>query len=190
MQLDVSKALNAAGQELPFSGEVVLSDSVLMGEPIVFPAPAALHGLYASVGDAIHVRGQMTFPVRARCVRCLTESERTLTADFDATFALSPDPTDPDLYAYDGDWVDLSAMAADAAQLALPMQWLCNPACKGLCPLCGANRNVTSCSCRMEPAKHPLSALQQLLTEKEGKVEQAPQRREAATFASQDESEV
>lgn len=102
MQLDVSKALNAAGQELPFSGEVVLSDSVLMGEPIVFPAPAALHGLYASVGDAIHVRGQMTFPVRARCVRCLTESERTLTADFDATFALSPDPTDPDLYAYDG----------------------------------------------------------------------------------------
>lgn len=42
----------------------------------------------------------------------------------------------------------------------------------------------------MEPAKHPLSALQQLLTEKEGKVEQAPQRREAATFASQDESEV
>ena len=70
------------------------------------------------------------------------------------------------------------------------LQWLCNPACKGLCPLCGANRNVTSCSCRMEPAKHPLSALQQLLTEKEGKVEQAPQRREAATFASQDESEV
>ena len=31
--------------------------------------------------------------------------------------------------------------------LALPMKPLCREDCRGLCPVCGGNRNVTACAC-------------------------------------------
>ena len=36
-------------------------------------------------------------------------------------------------------------------QLNVPMKPLCRPDCKGLCPVCGADRNAGECSCE-EPA--------------------------------------
>jgi uncharacterized protein len=43
-----------------------------------------------------------------------------------------------------------------------PMQHLCQPACKGLCPHCGANRNTVECSCAEEHANLKLAALRKL----------------------------
>ena len=34
--------------------------------------------------------------------------------------------------------------------LALPMKPLCQPDCKGLCPVCGINRNRETCTCQAE----------------------------------------
>ena len=34
--------------------------------------------------------------------------------------------------------------------LALPMKALCRVDCKGLCPVCGANRNQNTCNCSGE----------------------------------------
>lgn len=165
MRLDVSKALVAEGQEIPFEAEVPLADSSLMGEAVTYPTPARLKGFYASVGDVIHVRGRMAFEARSRCVRCLEDSAQAFETVFDTVFALSPDPDNPDVYVYDGAWIDLTRMAEDAALLALPMQWHCRPDCQGLCPICGVDRNKTRCSCRTEDAtiQHPFSALQRLL---------------------------
>ncbi|MDR0929371.1 MAG: DUF177 domain-containing protein [Oscillospiraceae bacterium] len=166
MRLDVSKALAAEGEEIPFSGEVSLQDAQALGEAVAFPAPAQIQGFFATVGEAMHVRGSLSFTARARCVNCLSETQRPMTAEFDAMFALTPDPTDPDLYLYDGAWIDLADMALDSAALALPMRWLCGDDCKGLCPICGANLNETGCSCPVEALDaHPLSALRELITE-------------------------
>jgi uncharacterized protein len=41
----------------------------------------------------------------------------------------------------EGDDLDLRAWARDALALALPSQILCQEACAGLCPVCGANLN-------------------------------------------------
>jgi uncharacterized protein len=164
MRLDVSKALAAEGEEIPFSGEVTLPDAQALGEAIAFPLPAQIQGFFSSAGEAMHVRGSLSCTARARCVNCLRETERPMTAEFDAMFALTPDPTDPDLYLYDGAWIDLTDMALDAATLALPMRWLCGDDCKGLCPICGANLNETGCSCPVEAQDAgPLSALQGLI---------------------------
>ncbi len=171
MRLDVSKALVAEGCEIPFALEVPLSETTALAEKVEYPVPARLSGFYASVGESITVRGKMEFVAKSRCVACLTEVAKPMDTAFDAVFALTPDPNNPDLYIYDGAWVDLSEMADDAAQLALPMRWLCGKDCKGLCPVCGANKNETLCSCRIEgDEKHPFSALQQLLIEDEREV--------------------
>lgn len=171
MRLDVSKALVAEGTGIPFSGELTLPDTSLMDETVTYPRPAQASGTYTSVGDAIHVKGMLRFVASSPCMRCLKESEHEIETELDAMFVLTPDADNPDLYVYDGAWIDLTCMAADAALMALPMQWHCREDCEGLCPVCGADRNTSPCSCRMElPDKHPFSALQQLLTKDESEV--------------------
>lgn len=169
--LNVSKALMYEGEEFPFEADVELEDTLLLGDPVVFPGTAHLTGQVKAIGDSVQVRGEMEFTASARCALCLKEASRAMKTTFDAVFALAPNPDNPDLYLYEGKELDLTDMATDAATLALPMQWRCRPDCKGLCPVCGADRNLTSCSCRQDSGKeNPFAVLQQLMTEDESEV--------------------
>jgi uncharacterized protein len=59
--------------------------------------------------------------------------------------------------------IDLSQMIVEQIVLALPMKPLCKADCRGLCALCGANRNLMSCDCAPEetdPRWAPLKTLQ------------------------------
>jgi len=38
------------------------------------------------------------------------------------------------------------------------MQRVCSPDCKGICPVCGRNRNETACQCPAEPVPDVESA--------------------------------
>ena len=169
--LNVSKALMYEGEEFPFEADVELEDTLLLGDPVAFPGTAHLTGHVKAIGDSVQVRGEMEFTASARCALCLKEASRAMKTTFDAVFALAPNPDNPDLYLYEGKELDLTDMATDAATLALPMQWRCRPDCKGLCPVCGADRNLTSCSCRQDSGKeNPFAVLQQLMTEDESEV--------------------
>lgn len=169
--LNVSKALMYEGEEFPFEADVELEDTLLLGDPVAFPGTAHLTGRVKAIGDSVEVRGEMEFTASARCALCLKEASRAMKTTFDAVFALAPNPDNPDLYLYEGKELDLTDMATDAATLALPMQWRCRPDCKGLCPVCGADRNLTSCSCRQASGKeNPFAVLQQLMTEDESEV--------------------
>ncbi len=50
--------------------------------------------------------------------------------------------------------------------LALPMKPLCRENCKGLCPVCGKNRNTEKCDCDVE-IKTPLSDLKDIFKKEE-----------------------
>ena len=43
--------------------------------------------------------------------------------------------------------LDLTALLETETTLALPMKPLCRDGCRGLCPVCGSNRNATDCAC-------------------------------------------
>lgn len=44
-------------------------------------------------------------------------------------------------------YVDLAGQVRGAVLVLLPLKPLCEEACKGLCPKCGANLNVSPCTC-------------------------------------------
>ena len=48
---------------------------------------------------------------------------------------------------YRGDQIDLGQLMHEQFQLALPMKPLCRTDCRGLCAVCGGNRNTTACQC-------------------------------------------
>ena len=53
---------------------------------------------------------------------------------------------DPDVVTFKGGEIDLSGELRDELVLAMPFNPLCDEACRGLCPLCGGNRNLVPCT--------------------------------------------
>ena len=58
-----------------------------------------------------------------------------------------PHPLDGETYLLDHDCIDLDQVVRDAVVLELPPAPLCRDDCRGLCPICGADRNDTDCDC-------------------------------------------
>jgi uncharacterized metal-binding protein YceD (DUF177 family) len=55
-----------------------------------------------------------------------------------------------DVEFYSERTVPLRDLALEQIQLSIPMKPLCDDACLGLCPQCGANRSREECSCATE----------------------------------------
>ena len=89
-------------------------------------------------------------------------------AQIDALFAREPDPEDPDQFPLEGYKIETNDVAREALLLELPMRFLCSEDCKGICPVCGTNRNIAPCTCQEGGERqNPFSALSKLLTEDE-----------------------
>lgn len=69
------------------------------------------------------------------------------------------DPEDSGVGRYAGDTLDFEPVLRDILALAWPMQPLCNESCRGLCSICGTNRNVASCSCEGTESPRSFAAL-------------------------------
>ena len=64
--------------------------------------------------------------------------------------------------------VNMMPMVEEALVLELPMRFMCSEDCKGICYICGANRNIAPCTCQEGGERqNPFSALRELLTEDE-----------------------
>jgi uncharacterized protein len=58
-----------------------------------------------------------------------------------------------------GNEISTEPLLAEQVLLNLPMKPLCRPACAGLCPTCGADRNLEHCGCKL-PADARLAGLE------------------------------
>jgi len=112
-------------------------------------------------GDAVLVRGRLVARVPQHCGRCLEPYTVTIEPRVDARFVpnargrgeeleLGPDDLETDVY--DNGVVDLTALLETETTLLLPMKPLCREDCRGLCPICGGNRNATDCHCEVRLA--------------------------------------
>lgn len=113
--------------------------------------------------------------VEMECTRCLTQAAQPIEFRFQDEFhskievntgvALPrPDEEDP-FFIDETHMVDLGEAIREYALLALPMQPLCRPDCKGLCPICGVDRNLESCSCEESGGDDRFAIVRSLLKE-------------------------
>lgn len=101
-----------------------------------------------SLPGGISVTGVVTARWYGHCRRCAEDvwgevSERVRERCTDA----GGTEEDPDAYPLAGDELDLLPLLRDAVLLNLPLVPLCDDGCRGLCPICGVNRNEENCSC-------------------------------------------
>lgn len=161
--LNASDALKYPGQEYPFSMAVELPAFERSGDPVALD-DIIVKGVIVGAGESVSLEARATALLRSRCVRCLEDVSLEISADISAMFARTPNPEDPDLYLFEGHTLDITDATRDALIMELPIKILCSANCNGLCPVCGANRNLTSCSCpRGGETANPFEALRAIV---------------------------
>lgn len=145
--LDASNALRYPGQEYPFNMDIDLEDMEFAGDPIHFEG-IAVKGVMVGAGETVSIRADVKATIKSRCVRCLEDVSFDLSAVIDAEFARKSNPDDPDLYLFEASALDITDAVRDALIMEMPMMILCKEDCRGLCPVCGTNRNLVSCTCQ------------------------------------------
>lgn len=105
----------------------------------------------------IRLRAAYTGNFELLCARCVEAVTTPLSGSFDLIFrphsvdaemgerAISPDETEIGYYEDSG--LLLEDVVREQVLLSLPPRTLCREDCKGLCPRCGQNLNLGSCSC-------------------------------------------
>ena len=123
-------------------------------------------------GQSFLIQGQVRTTLKVRCGRCLKEFPYPVSSRFDLTlhplegtaFEEEVVLTEEDMasHFFEGGELHLSEIACEQVFLEIPPQPLCDPECKGLCPVCGKDLNISSCACRQEPLESGFSALKKL----------------------------
>ncbi|HEC35498.1 MAG TPA: DUF177 domain-containing protein [Anaerolineae bacterium] len=124
---------------------------------------------FTRVQGGILAEGQIETQVEVECVRCLAHFPHPAVLEVEEVigFAGRPRPDITYRLAEEG-WFNLSPLLREQAWVALPMKPLCRPSCRGLCPECGANLNVESCSCQEERVDPRMAVLAELLNKHTG----------------------
>ncbi|MFZ4576881.1 MAG: YceD family protein [Myxococcota bacterium] len=120
----------------------------------------AVHVKVSRVADLVEASGRVTGRFAFDCSRCAAEAELSVDAEFEHHFVGAGQldaggedddgfDADPDVSEHDGARVDIEEIAIQHVLLALPEAPMCAEDCKGLCPVCGTDRNRESCSCAL-----------------------------------------
>jgi uncharacterized protein len=120
----------------------------------------------------VSVRGRIVARIPQVCGRCLERFAIRVEPDIDTRFVprhpgrhredveLAPDDLEVDFYT--DDTLNVAQLIETEATLALPMKPLCGESCRGLCPVCGGNRNLVECQCAAPPPDPRFAALKDL----------------------------
>jgi uncharacterized protein len=126
-----------------------------------------------SLGE-IRVQGKLKVNMHATCDRCLEPADFPIENQFDLIYMPAEtskggddevDEAAIEVGYYEGNGLALNDILREVVLLALPMQLFCSEDCKGICPLCGQNRNQRDCGCQTEAGDDRWSKLRSFRAE-------------------------
>ncbi len=88
--------------------------------------------------SGIIVSGKIKTTISLECARCLESTDRPYEVSFQQYF-----PSDLNE-------IDVSNDVRESVLIDLPFKALCKEDCRGLCTVCGKNRNSAACNCPPE----------------------------------------
>ncbi len=125
----------------------------------------------------VTIKGRIHTELQLECCRCLDRFAYPLKTEFTETLVPAEEidkeeereltEEDFDFGFYRGDTVHLDQVIAEQILLQIPVKPLCSESCKGLCPLCGTNRNQRECNHEGERIDGPFAALKGFKVKKE-----------------------
>jgi uncharacterized protein len=139
------------------------------------------------MGDDLFLDGELAGELDLECGRCLARYRQPIRERFRLLLEPAGDrvPADPEGAAalardglclsdeleagwYRGSEIDLGGFFQEGIALLFPVQPLCREECRGLCPSCGADRNVEACACGEASPSSPFAKLRGLRNQMTG----------------------
>ena len=128
--------------------------------------------LLANTDGEVRIRGKLSVRMKAICDRCLGEAVIPLETELDLFYQpmsliardeeIEIDEGEAEIGFYEGQGMELEDLLKEQILLLLPMQKVCREECKGICPLCGKNRNEAACQCKLVTADDRWKALRDI----------------------------
>lgn len=171
MKINVAQVKETAGSQQPFNFFTSAKKIAMNGENLWLDADSGIEikGEVVNNGRLLEVKGVIKAIAKHNCNRCLED----YTALVEIPFAEDYQQADPEMDAdnlelayYEGDEIDIAELVRESILLAEPLKTICKEDCRGLCPKCGTNLNITTCSCDQSVVDPRLAVLQKLLPNK------------------------
>ena len=142
-----------------------------------YPKGVRVGAKISKISRGVFVEGVVDGVERETCVRCLEPFHRS-------THVEIAEPYSEDVKAEDAQFsdvaplidreIDLDALVSELLEVDEPMAAVCGEACLGICPVCGANRNLERCTCsnraratEVEVRDSPFAGLAKFIQERE-----------------------
>jgi uncharacterized protein len=163
MQLNISELLKKKNGkqyfDLTFDLEYLIRDEY----KVKLKAPIHIKGEAVNNGSIVEMKGVFTVLCEVQCSRCLDCFEDSFIVEFEESFSKAP--VDEEIYPIIEDTINFDDMVMDDLILSMPVKFLCNKECKGLCHNCGKNLNKVSCDCEKDTINPKFAALKDLFKE-------------------------
>lgn len=153
MRIRVANAIRQTGDLFPFEQAEQFAPVTYGERDVTFAEPVTVSGTYVYDGKAFTVSAKASAYVNTFCARCTKQFVERIDFSFSERFVKGEDEAgDDETYPYLGDELLLDKAVLDNLFLELPIASACREDCKGLCPVCGVDRNVTKCNCTIQEA--------------------------------------
>lgn len=151
MLMNIKNVLNVPGtaQDIDF---VIPLEDLEQVHGYVFSTPVTVVGRIENRAGVVTLTICMTFSLLVTCDRCLKETVQDFSFAQTHTVvrALQSEDEEESYIVARAESIDTAEIAMSDLLLELPSKLLCSEDCKGLCPVCGCDRNETDCDCMSE----------------------------------------
>lgn len=147
MVIDLKQLYEIVGDSLPLD-TVVSEERLNEINGYSFIGPVTLKGILQNRAGIVTINYTVSLTLSALCDRCLGELERSFSFEFEHILVNRLYSDDNDEYVVtEKDKLDLDELAVQDMLPEMPTKLLCKEDCKGLCPYCGADLNISDCGC-------------------------------------------
>jgi len=153
-----------------------ISPEALERPELIALGPVSWRGQVVHTDPGFFLRAHLSYEQTLCCNRCLTpivertspDVELMILVEHEAGGGGEHELRERDLGALylEEEILQTDPILIEQLQLNVPMKPLCRPDCQGLCPVCGADKNVGACSCTeqaVDPRWASLAALKSRL---------------------------
>jgi uncharacterized protein len=157
MRIELDKLVEHGGK---FTRLYQANDLPLDDPEVRLIGSAEVSGRLRRDGNDVALRGKLTTKLEVVCGRCLQPIELPISADFSERFVREVSwaaeeqhellAEDLNISVFDGEGIELDDLVREELLLAVPVNVLCREDCKGLCPICGIDRNLNTCQCEVD----------------------------------------
>lgn len=165
MVINFSDLLSKKNRKKQISLSFELEPFEFEGEEIRAIEKVLVEGIAISENDVIVIEASVRTKLKLNCSRCLDTFIYPIDIDIEERFTNNVDLQDEYVMFVDGDTLDITEIIENCIISTLPIKRLCNDDCKGLCSVCGANKNIENCSCLDYDVDIRLAKLRELFGE-------------------------